>query len=336
MQSERIVRYDPALAAAPLFQPVWRGDRPKLDRSFMFNGIEWRWRGPEQLGIAEQTLLLVLMELAAEQASRAEPVDEETRQIESELYNLRENRRPPTAELNVSFYELCRRLGRNAGGSAVSQRRCELKRLCEVTVWSRHDDGTEFQSRLLFWQVGDNKGVRVFLNWRLTEVLFGGQYSAVCLNERLSLRSECAKALHCALSLRIRGGATMAFHFEKLARYVWDDVGTRLSAKRQRDRAASETPAAIAMRRRRPELVEAIGEIGQLSTWTVKSTVNGAVQVSRRAAGRTEGALPRPLLPRLSTTPKKLVKVSASATKHSDPTGVWQIFARAAAQGKTG
>ncbi|BCZ81925.1 hypothetical protein PTKU64_56000 [Paraburkholderia terrae] len=120
MPPDRIVRYDPALAAAPLFQPVWRGERPRLDRSFSFGGIEWRWRGPEQLGIAEQSLLLVLMELAREQESFAEEADEQTRHIVSELYDMGEQRRPRTAELTVSFYELCKRLNLHAGGSAGS------------------------------------------------------------------------------------------------------------------------------------------------------------------------------------------------------------------------
>jgi hypothetical protein len=54
MAAPRIVRYDSALCAAPVFQPVWRGERPKLNLKFNFDGVVWRWRGPEQLGIGEQ------------------------------------------------------------------------------------------------------------------------------------------------------------------------------------------------------------------------------------------------------------------------------------------
>ena len=331
MQVDRIVRYDPALVAAPLFQPVWRGERPRLDRAFTFGGIEWRWRGPEQLGIAEQTLLLVLMELATEQASFAEPVDEETRHIVSELYDLGEHRRPRTAELTVSFYELCRRLGLHAGGSAVAQRRSELKRLCEVTVWSRREDGTEFQSRLLTWQVGNSKGVRVLLNWRLTEVLFGAQFSVVCLNERLSLRSECARALHCALSLRIRSGSTMTYHIDKLARYVWAEVEMRPAGKKQQERAYSDTPAAIAQRRRRRELLDAVDEIARLSTWTIKPTLSGALRISRRAVSRKDGAPANAVLPSATAGPKKPSERAAPLARMDGQMSVWQIFARATA-----
>lgn len=331
MQVDRIVRYDPALAAAPVFQPVWRGARAKLDRAFSFAGIEWRWRGPEQLGIAEQTLLLVLMELATEQASFAQPVDDETRHIMSGLYDLGEHRRPRTAELTVSFYELCRRLGLHAGGSAVTQRRSELKRLCEVTVWSRLEDGTEFQSRLLSWQIGNNKGVRVLLNWRLTEVLFGGHYSAVCLNERLSLNSECARALHCALSLRIRFESTMTFHIDTLARYVWSDVEKRSIGKRQQERAYSDTPSAIAQRRRRRELHDAVEQLANLSTWSIKPTTKGALRISRFAMNRKNSASENAALPIAAASPKKPSKREALPEHPKPQMSLWQIFARATA-----
>ncbi|MDR5819320.1 replication protein C, IncQ-type [Caballeronia sp. LZ043] len=323
MSAERVVRYDPAFASAALFQPVFKGFRPRLDVRFDFNGIGWRWRGPEQLGIPEQTLLLVLLELAAEQKA-VEPVDE-TRQIESDLYQAGEVRRPRTARLTVSFYELCRRLGRGAGGSATEQRRAELKRLCEVTVWSKTDDGTEFQSRLLNWEVGNGKGVTVVLNWRLTEVLFGGHFSVVCLDERLSLKSECARALHCALSLRIRAGMTMAFHIDKLAKYIWSDAGVHTTwSRRTEHRPESETPAAIAARRRSRELKKAVTEMAGLSAWTVKLTTNGAIQFSRHALTRVEETS-RPWPPEQSQLPR--LRQEASRSPAALP-GVWTMFAR--------
>lgn len=280
MFSSRIVRYDPALCAAPVFQPVWRGDRPKLNLKFTFSGVVWRWRGPEQLGIGEQTLLLVLLELAAEQFEKDGTADGASRHIESSLYDLDESRRPRIARLTVSFYALCRRLGCSAGGSAMIQRRAELQRLCEVTVWARQEDGVEFQSRLLAWEVGDDQGVTVVLNWRLADILFGGQFSPVCLAERLSLRSECARALHCALSLRIRPGKTMAFHLDKLSTYIWADAGN--GPRRSRiEQVGTESPNAVARRRRRKQMLGALSEITALATWSVKTTVNGAVQFTR-------------------------------------------------------
>lgn len=335
MLADRLVMYDPAFAAAPLFQPVWRGNRPRLDVAFTFGGIQWQWRGPEQLGIAEQSLLLVLMELAKEQASFAEATDEETRHIVSALYDLGEQRRPKTAELTVSFYELCKRLNLYTGGSAASQRRTELKRLCEVTVWSKRADATVFQSRLLTWQVGNGQGVRVLLNWRLTEVLFGGQFSAVCLNERLALRSECARALHCALSLRIRGDSTMSFHLDKLAAYVWADVESRSSGKRQQERAYSDTPAGIALRRRRGELLDAIGEIAQLGAWSIKTMPSGALRISRRPLSIKEDTQESVNLPVVTAKPRATRKRPIAAEPNGSEMSVWQMLAGAAASSGT-
>jgi Replication protein C (RepC) len=110
----------------------------------------------------------------------------------------------------------------------MNQRRAELQRLCEVTVWTLREDGVELQSRLLAWEARNNQGVTMLLNWRLTDVLFGGQFSPVGLTERLSLHSECARALHCALSMRIRPGMTMASHLDKLSGYIWADGNSRL------------------------------------------------------------------------------------------------------------
>jgi hypothetical protein len=273
----------------------------------------------------------VLMELAREQESFAEGADEQTRHIVSELYDMGEQRRPRTAELTVSFYELCKRLNLHAGGSAGSQRRSELKRLCEMTVWSRREDGVEFQSRLLTWQVGNRQGVRVLLNWRLTEVLFGGHFSAVCLNERLELRSECARALHCALSLRIRVNGTMSFHLDKLASYVWADVEPRSVAKRQKERAYSDTPAGIAQRRRRGDLLDALAEIAHLSAWSVKSAPSGALRISRRTTIGKGGTQEIATVPAVSANPKATKKRLVADESKDGQVSIWQMLASAAA-----
>jgi hypothetical protein len=328
MVSPRIVRYDSALSAAPLFQPVWRGKRPNLNLKFTFDGVVWRWRGPEQLGIGEQTLLLVLLELAAEQLVDSDVVDDATRHIESSLYDLQESRRPRTARLTVTLYELCRRLGCSTGGSAMIQRRAELQRLCEVTVWMRREDGVELQSRLLAWEVGNNQGVTVLLNWRLTDVLFGGQFSPICLTERLNLHSECARALHCALSMRIRPGMTMAFHLDKLSGYIWADGDGRPRRSGRLQPAGTELLAKAPVRRRRRQMLGAVSEIASLATWTTKTTVNGALQFTRHALPSADD-LATPW--RTARQPGKAVAiVSAPPTSAGMPLagGVWQMFSQ--------
>ncbi|MBC8748555.1 MULTISPECIES: replication protein C, IncQ-type [Paraburkholderia] len=322
---KRVVRYDPMLPGTGLFGSLGNGIRPKLDAEYTFGGIVWRLRGPDRLGIPEQTLLLVLLELAEEQYGRARQEVEDWTLIEIALYSepgarpladCREGEAPALATLSVSYAELSQRCGRTAeGGSAAKQIRRELMRLCEVTIWAVVGD-EEFSSRLLHWRRGDGYGVRVVLNSRLTEILIGKQYSPVSLQERLSLKSDIARALHCALSVRIRPGGTMSFNPETLAPYVWCEPDV----------------ADVTVRRRRQQLRAALCEINRLRGWTIKARSGPnleraeSVQICRRSAAwrGAEVALPeracqritersqRPAVRAEARAPEAIVDVSSS------------------------
>lgn len=163
----RPVRYDTALALSGVFGSLPNGARPKLDISYEFGGLTWRWRGPDRLGIPEQTLVLVLLELAQEQVDGAGH-QARIAAMEDELYPGDESRRPRLVSLHVSFAELCRRLGREfSGGSASRQILRELERLCEVTVWTYTGEDMQMSSRMMAWCRSDRTGVDVLLNWRL-------------------------------------------------------------------------------------------------------------------------------------------------------------------------
>ncbi|MEM5299074.1 replication protein C, IncQ-type [Burkholderia sp. JPY481] len=263
----RLVRYDTALAYSGAFCSLPNNARPKLDISHEFGGVTWNWRGPDMLGIPEQSLLLVLLELAQEQSNASEH-GARVAAMEDELYPSNESQRPPLASINVSFAELGRRLGRKEdGGSASRQIRKELERLCEVTVWRREVEGKQMSSRLLAWRRSDSAGVDVVLNWRLAETLFGGQYSPVSLGQRLLLSTDCARALHCSLSVYIRPGCSMQFKLDTLATFVWLD-----------DEVADGT-----RRRRRQAIRDALEQLVAVRGWTVKQLPNtpGTVRIVR-------------------------------------------------------
>ncbi|MEX3929931.1 replication protein C, IncQ-type [Paraburkholderia sp. BR10936] len=220
------------------------------------------------LGIPEQTLLLVLLEMASEQYGTEQTSMKDRETLESALVagvdgagaaipTPRTDGTPMAlAAVIVSYGELIRRCGRQPdGGNAARQIRRELERLCEVTVWAVTASGVQLCSRLLRWRRGDRNGVQVVLNWRLTEVLIGRQFSPVSLGERLSLNSDIARALHCALSVRIRPGKIMSFRLDTLAPYVWP----------KELEVASST-----VRRRRQLLRAALADIGKLQGWTLK------------------------------------------------------------------
>ncbi|MGN8108124.1 replication protein C, IncQ-type [Paraburkholderia sp. 22098] len=263
----RPVRYDTALALSGVFSSLPNGARPKLDISYEFGGLTWRWRGPDRLGIPEQTLVLVLLELAQEQIDGAGH-GARIAAMEDELYPGDEPRRRRLVSLHVSFAELCRRLGREfSGGSALRQIRRELERLCEVTVWTYAGNDKQMSSRLMSWRRGDSAGVDVLLNWRLAETLFGGQYSPVSLGQRLLLTTDCARALHCSLSVRMRPGETMQFRHDTLATYVWSGL---------------DVPDGT-LRRRRKEIRDALRELAGVKGWTIKEVFGtpGLVRIVR-------------------------------------------------------
>ncbi|MEX3944364.1 replication protein C, IncQ-type, partial [Paraburkholderia sp. BR10937] len=140
------------------------------------------------------------------------------------------------------------------GGSAAKQIRRELMRMSEVTIWAVMGN-QEFSSRLLHWRMGDGHGAQVILNARLTEILIGRQYSPVSLQERLALKSDIARALHCALSVRIRPAKTMSFNLDTLAPYVWCEPDV----------------ADATVRRRRQQLRAALCELDGLRGWSIRT-----------------------------------------------------------------
>lgn len=219
---------------------------------------------PDRLGIPEQTLLLVLLELAGKQYGKAQQQIADWAPIEAALYcepaarplaAIHEGNAPALATLHVSYAELSQRCGRAAeGGSAAKQIRRELMRLSEVTIWAAKGN-EEFSSRLLHWRRGDKQGAQVILNARLTEILIGQQYSPVSLQERLTLQTDTARALHCALSVRIRPRTTMSFNLDTLATYVW----------------CTTDVAGATVRRRRQQLRAALCEINGLQGWSMRT-----------------------------------------------------------------
>jgi len=252
----RVVKYDPLLPSAKIFASLKNGPRPKLDTTCEFGGANWRFRGPDLLGIPEQTLLLALMEMAGTQLG-AGPTDESPwRELRNGLYDglQWEGGLPATATIQTSYRELCRRCGLTGdGGSARDHIRKLLERLCEVTIWCRTGQGEQRCSRLLQWRYGNAEGVQVILNWRLTEALVGVQYSPVNLAERLALTSDAARALHCTLSVRVRPGDSMRFQLEKMSPYIWHETTVKPATQR----------------RRHQELRVSLESLQALGTWTV-------------------------------------------------------------------
>jgi hypothetical protein len=232
----RIARIDHAHCMPPLFRSLLRmKKRPKLDVSCRFNDADLRWRGPDQLDIADQSVLLALIALAG-----TRPVTPEATSLASLPTGLRGALRPsadvtehaPAVYVLTTWGELARWSGHVDRSSGTRQQmRASVRRLTEVTVWvNRH--GIEYSTRLIAQTVAEAGGIAIALNPSLAKALCGGQYAAILLAERFALRSDIARALHVFLSSVRRPGETFLSGLPKLETHVWGDQavgGTRRS-----------------------------------------------------------------------------------------------------------
>lgn len=265
----RDVRQDPALGMVGAFRPLRKGPRGKLDIQMEWGDATIRWRGPDQLGIVEQSVLLAVLEVALEQwrddgqALLVKPDDE--------LWNLLVHQqhvfKPDIVRVLTSFRRLSLLCGKGDSGAELTLVRDALRRLAETTVWVKRGK-LEGSSHLLGWQVGNEHQVVLVLNWRLTQALQGEQYARISMWERLQLASEAAKALHAVLSCKVSVGKAWDCQLDHLQRYVWGDTETQGANRRKRH----------------GRLRAVLADIAELPGWTAR--VEGqTVRVARGSAG---------------------------------------------------
>ena len=248
--------------------------RPSTDGPYL------RFKANAALGIPEQTLLLVLLELAKEQFEAfdyAAIVSSKTesdigKELWGRLHKEEKNAVGQTLMLRTTWYELNRRCGKETGGSARALREEQLERLCEVVVWAHDVDvkKTKRQSYLVSWLVGDDDRIHLALNCRLASALLGQPYAQISLSERLALGRDIAMALHAFLSTTISGGNHLRIGVEKLIERLWPG-------------SATNAPHGT-HRRRRKEVADGLKAIGGLDGWTIEWERDDLALVKRHKA----------------------------------------------------
>lgn len=276
----RVVKVHPPIGLSTLFRPLGKfRERLKLHvRYEKTDGTALVFSAREALGVQEQSLMLVLLEIAGEQFGRR-PLEavmdgsdrgEEGRKLLATMNSkLMAGDVPEGVALHLKFSwrELNARLGSGNGGALIRTRGESLRRLCEVVVWQEKAGGrATSQSFLAVWTLGDDQRVHVALNFRLASALMGGQYAQVSLSERFSLRSDTALAVHAFLSTCIRHGHTLAIRTETLAGRLWPDAGDAVPEGTRR--------------RRLCDVRRALSAIGVLPSWSVGWT-RGCAEVTR-------------------------------------------------------
>jgi len=266
-----MVRLEPSTGlAAPLFRVLPKAPtRPTLD-------VRWplgdervlRFSAREALGIPEQSLLLVLLEIAAFQyqaEGEACVLSQQIGTVQTPLalqlwhgLHVADTRATGrTIRLMTTWDDVHRRLGCGNGGSSIAVRRECLRRLCEVVVWEEDlQRRRSRQSLLLFLVEGDDRRLHLALSQRLASAFLGGQYARVSLAERLSLGQDAHQALHAFLSTAIRPGHQLVVNVATLLRRLWPDHNEHV-------------PAGTA-RRRAFDVLRGLIAIGRLALWRVQ------------------------------------------------------------------
>lgn len=259
-------RLDPPLGLSAAFGLVERNKtRPPLDVSQHFGGTEFRWCGPEQLTVVDQSVLLALVALGATGAGFL-PADTQTKTGKFLRDGLKLEGRVAGATFTAvrcSWRGLAAARGaKNQGGSSLAQVRAAMQRLSKVEVQSECD-GDANRSQLLSWMEEAGGQLIVALSWGLSNAIRGGQHARICLLERQSLRSDSARILHAWLSSCLRPGGSHDFPIDNLARRVWPENAS--------DRARSS---------RRSELRTALNGIARLPAWQI--AVTGVTVTAKR------------------------------------------------------
>lgn len=272
-EGPRIVMHDAHIGLSALFRPLsTKGPLPKLDVTYepASGGVVLKFSGKDALGIPEQTLLLVLLELAQEHRHHgggailaADTEAHIARQLWDALYSTSKGKLPATLHFSTTWHELARRIGCEPGGTRQRLLQAQLRRLCECVVWERYPDSTEFQSYLVAMVRGDDKRVHIALNVRLADAISGGRYMPVSLTERLQLETAVARALHAHLSVWLRAGERQRVGIDTLAERLWP----RKNSLTGNARCAMPDGT---VRRHRSEVRSALREIGQLEQWRIQ------------------------------------------------------------------
>lgn len=272
--ADRIVPVDSAMGILPIFRPLAKTpSRAKLDLTQTFNGVELTWRGPNQLSIPDQSVLLAAMACAkgcdVQEEQGAEPGADHSALALLEPTGHRFQ--TASVWIPTTFRMLSRHCAASGhAGPNTAQVKASLKRLTETTIWMRSGD-REGSTRLLAWSYSQADSVLLTLNWRLVDALCGRQYSRINLHHRGLLATDVAKALHFSLSCQIRPGKFWSYKLDNLQRHVWGN------------QAEGE-----ALRQRRTKLRKALDALAGLPSWSTSWNDN-VVTVRHEGTAQPQG-----------------------------------------------
>jgi hypothetical protein len=304
------VCHDPHIGLSSLFRLLENGPRQKLDVRYEPAGgaVVLQFSGKDALGMPEQTLLFALQELAQKHrfaqpnncVAHEAASSHAARSLWSALHRNSRGFAGESLYFSTTWHELAKHTLTAPGGSRQQLLKAHLRRLCECVVWEKYKDGDEFQSFLVAMVKGDNQGVHIALNVRLSEAICSERYMPVSLAERLQLSSNTARAVHAFLSVWLRNGERQRIRVDTLAVRLWA--------------RATATPLGT-IRRQRSDIRKALQMISGLEDWAIADIFADVVTVLRGNPAKAES---KPVLPPSSVRVKTGVRVKTCLYANAD------------------
>jgi hypothetical protein len=200
--------------------------------------VDVSFEGIEQLGVDDQSFLLAIAALIAQDAWKISPNPKgETAARLRASMNLPEGSSIVLLAKSFSLQKLMHAAGYgNSRNTAHAMKSLDRLRRVHVTEYR---DGWSLQPMPLVSidLREDCREVCLAINPRMSNAILGGQHIRIPLVERRALRSEVAKLLHFFICSYTKLGLSFCFgraiSIENLARHVWgEDLASMVSAKR--------------------------------------------------------------------------------------------------------
>jgi hypothetical protein len=273
--------------AAHLFDGMFVPTKGKKRDRFIigpniFNNRQITFRGIEQLGVDDQSMLLAISaQLGINGNTYVDPPGDISLQLKTDMKVVGEEG-STIAAMKTSLRSLMIDAGYKSpdSGKSLAEARESLDRL-RMTNIREFDQETKWDRAANLLSVHFNHAsgeVFVAVNPRLTGAIFSGQHIRISLFERNVLETEVAKLMHCWLCSHIRPGKSLGkgngAYLDTLAPHVWGPNHDSMSKQVRSKRRGILKDSLL-------ELSELTRPLHKSSGWEVEITSSGLVMVNR-------------------------------------------------------
>lgn len=265
-------RTDIATPSAGLFRIAEKG-KSREEATFVrveHDGLEVTYSTPWRLGAEDWQVFLVLCALAGldgkliSAGSKGDQLHLWDKFLADGLASKGEALR-----IRTTGYAVTRELGKVKGGTAYKELAGSLERLASVTQTFKKGNKSASGSRLISFAFDEGSGeLAVGLSHHMAKAILGesAQHVRISLVEMRSLDNQAAVLMQAVFSARIRPGASLRYHLDTLASYIY---------------GKSDEVSPPTIRKRRQRIKEALFAMSEWTTWQITVNSNNIATVHR-------------------------------------------------------